>query len=413
MLVIYFLISILGALSSALFIMPKIFLIVPLFLYRHPKIALALTFYLVVNIVSGPQITDGQYEFVGRVVQAKGNLSVVYGKVYLRKWQKLRKAVGIYKKIPLGWIVYYNGKFLKGNGYPKIILDKEKILTSPYPVSLFSKIYERAEKFRNYSSTINPVYPGLYGGKIASEIFSESGLYHYFSISGAHVSIMYSFSLFFVSSILYHKRLKKLLALILPTFFVIGTGLNLPSIRALIFLYFAIFIEILEFKFDVLEILSFVGIVLIFFEPDIVYSLSFYMTFFATFGVLSVQNKYLSPLGGFLGSAPYLALFSNVNPFSILGTLIVMIPVQITLYVLTFAFIFYQLGLNAMSLLILKAGEPFVIFLEGVSYILSKFPKIPGNIFTYFLLSGFFLLFLAHFGQIPYIFKSKFSKTNP
>ncbi|MDK2901040.1 MAG: competence protein ComEC, partial [Thermosipho sp. (in: thermotogales)] len=162
-------------------------------------------------------------------------------------------------------------------------------------------------------------------------------------------------------------------------------------------------------KMSKIDILSIVGLLFLFFQPFLAYSLSFYMTFFSTFGILSVENNKLKPLAAFLGCAPFLSLFSNVNIFSIIGTFVLIIPFQIILTSLMIAYFFYILNFSLVVDFILKINLPITKFIEFISVIFSRFPKIHGGIITYFLFSVLFFAFLLHFGQIPYILKSKSS----
>lgn len=150
-----------------------------------------------------------------------------------------------------------------------------------------------------------------------------------------HVSLLYIFSLSLAGLFTYKKIPKILIALIFPTIFVIGSGMNIPSIRALLMIYLWTLLRVLDIKINPINLVSLVGIAMVLSEPGIALSLSFYMTFFATLGVFASTNNITANIGGFLGSSPFVALIGSVNPFSIIATMLVSFPVEIVMFGLT------------------------------------------------------------------------------
>ncbi|SHH19637.1 ComEC/Rec2 family competence protein [Thermosipho atlanticus] len=414
MVVILFLLAILGALIAPIFSVPRLLLFLPILFYKRPMFFLGLSIILIVNYMGGINV-QGNFEFVGRVVQTNDNFSIVRGKIYYEEeWRNLNLSVGVYKEIPLGDIVYYYGDMTSRKlNYPKVILNKNRVMSSPYSLSIIRKVYLVTESFREELLKYSEVFYGLFGGKIKNNDYYNSGLYHFFSVSGMHVSLLFSFSLLFFSIFGIKRKIRNTISLVIPFVFIVGTGLNLPSLRAFIYLLALVILELLELKFSKLNVLCVVGITFLLLEPSLSYSLSFYMSFFSTFGILSVENKYLKPIAAFLGSAPYLSLFSSINIFSIVGSIIILLPVQAVLILLSLSFLFYLLNFHVLTHAFLYIALPFTKIIEAVSYIFSKLPYIPGSIYSYFFFSFLFFVFLLQFGQIPYILKSKFSKTNP
>lgn len=404
-----FLSSILGALIAPIFSFPKFVIFLPFLFFKKREYFWILFFFLVLNILSVVNF-NGDFEFVGRVIQTNDNYSLVKGDIfYDGKWEKLNVLVGVNKEIPLGDIVYYYGPFdAKKYSYPKVTLDKNRVIVSPY-FSLVRNIYTKTENFREKILEYSEIYYGLFGGKVKDKIYSDSGLYHFFSISGLHISLIFAILTSVLTFFSLSDLSKKVIALMVSFLFLISCGNNLPSLRAFLYLFLVILFEKLFPKMSKIDILSFVGLFFLFFQPFLAYSLSFYMTFFSTFGILSVENNKLKPLAAFLGCAPFLSLFSNVNVFSIIGTLVLIIPFQIILISLMIAYFFYILNFSLVVDFILKVNLPITNFIEFISSIFSRFPKIPGGIITYFLFSLLFFAFLLHFGQIPYILKSKSS----
>ncbi|MDK2886064.1 MAG: competence protein ComEC [Thermosipho sp. (in: thermotogales)] len=414
MVFLWFFLIIIGALIAPIFSIPRFLLLLPLIFYKKPFFSLGLFVLLIVNYIGGINIS-GEFEFVGRVIQTNDNFSLVRGKVfYKNEWKQLNTSIGIYDEIPIGDIVYYFGEISSEKfEYPKVILNKNRVIISPSVPNFFRKIYVIAEDFRNSYLKENNVLYGLFGGKVKNDYFFNSGLYHFFSISGAHISLLFSFSFLFFSILGISKKISNVFSLLTPLIFIIGTGLNLPALRAFMYLLVLVILELIGFKFSKLDILCVIGISFLIFDPSLAFSLSFYMTFFSTLGIISVSNKYLKPIAAFLGSAPYLSLFASVNVFSIIGSFVAIIPIQILLILLSLSFLFYLLNLEFITKFLLFVSTPFVSIVEKLTYFFSLFPHLPKGIFTYFLLTILFFIFLLHFGQIPYILKSKSSKINP
>ncbi|ABR31257.1 competence protein ComEC [Thermosipho melanesiensis] len=403
MFLVIFFVSLIGALIAPIFSISKLFLFLPFLFWKNKRLFFTVFLFLVINFYGGINIS-GDFEFVGKVIQTSDSYSLVFGKVYYNgKWIFPRMLVGVNEEIPLGDIVYYYGEInYEKFSYPKVKLEKNRVIVSPY-FSVFRTIYLTSENFRKKLLNYNEIYYGLFGGKVKDKYLKESGLYHFFSISGLHISIIYVFLVLLFSSFSFQKYI----ALIFSFLFVVATGLNLPTIRAFLLLFFSNVLE--NKKYSKVDILCLIGIVFLFLEPSLAFSLSFYMSFFSTLGILLVENKFLKSVSAFLGSAPFLALFSSVNIFSILGTFLLVIPFQILLVVVFVSFFLDLLCLTTFSEFLLTLFNPLTIFVENVAIFFSKMPKIPGGIFAYFFLELFFFVFLLHFGHIPYILKSKSS----
>jgi competence protein ComEC len=414
MVILWFFLTIIGALIAPIFSIPRFLLLLPLVFYKKPHLFLGLFVVLIVNYLGGISVS-GEFEFVGRVIQTNDNYSHVRGEIfYNNNWVPMELSVGVYEELPIGDIVYYFGNITtRSFDFPKVILDKNKLMQSPANPNFFRKIYLLAEDFRNSFLKENTVLYGLFGGKVKKEYYFKSGLYHFFSVSGAHISLLFSFSILIFSFLGFGKKVSNIISLIIPFLFIIGTGLNLPALRAFTYLFALVIFELLGFKISKIDVLSSTGILFLIFDASLVFSLSFYMSFFSTLGIISVDKKYLKPIAAFLGSAPYLSLFSSVSIFSIVGSIVAIIPIQILLILISTAFFFYLLNLHFITEFILFISKPIAVITDKITFFFSLFPHLPSGIFSYFLFSVFFFVFLLQFGHMPYILKSKSSNTNP
>ncbi|SHN66067.1 competence protein ComEC [Fervidobacterium gondwanense DSM 13020] len=373
----YFGCAILGALVGAYYKFPLFFLAIPLLFFKKPRIGLAFLIFFIVNLGFVGNVTV-KTEFVGVVKSVQNNSSILKLSYFDGvNWKKLGFDVLLYNEEKLDTIVYFKGELRRRNSYPFYYAKPTYLATATNYNSFKHRIYNHFEAFRRYVSKINPFYESLFGSAARDEDFIQSGLYHIFCVSGMHVSLLYLFALSIVKLVTHRKFLRIILSLLFPTIFVIGSGMNLPAFRALLMLVLSSIFQLADYKINPINTVSIIGTAMIIANPEIVYSLSFYMTFFATIGVLVCDNKILTNVGGFLGSAPYVSLINPVNPFSIVGTIIVSIPVQIIMFGLTISYLLFSSKMYYLSSFVLYALSPFAWFVKLVAQTLSKFPTIP------------------------------------
>ncbi|ODN30968.1 competence protein ComEC [Fervidobacterium thailandense] len=355
-------------------------------LYKRPKVALFLFFLFFANLVlvtNSPLEVVKNVEFVGTVKSVQGESSILSLSYYDgRRWRKLGFDVRLYERLDVGTIVYLKGELRRAKSYPVFYVKPRVIVKVKNYVSLRSKIFETFQRFRDFSREVEPFYPSLFGDASRDESFVKSGLFHIFCVSGMHVSMLYVISDKLISLLIYRRNARLILPLIFPTVFVVGSGLNVPAVRALLMIYVSVLFKLVDVKVNPVNVVSLTGLFMVLFNPEIVFSLSFYMTFLATLGVLVYEGKFkniVSGLGGFLGSAPFVSLISDVNVFSPIATLIVGFPVQIIMFGLTSAFATFVLQLHALAKLILKALLPFVWFVRFIASLFSRLPLLPSH----------------------------------
>jgi len=401
--------AIIGALVGTRLKFPLFFLVFPvvLALFKRPKLGLFVLVLMLSNItlVNNLEFPTKNMEFVGTVKMVQNGSSILQLSFFDgEKWRRLGVDVLIYKEEPLGTIVYFVGELRKRSSYPIYYAKTDYYVTANNYESFISSVFAQFEKFRKFSTYVEPFYQNLFGNSSRDENFIKSGLFHIFCVSGMHVSLLYLFTSYIVGILTYRKGLRTVFSLFLPTVFVIGSGMGLPSLRALIMLYVAGLLRILDYKINAVNVVSLVGTGMVLANPEIVFSLSFYMTFFATIGVLISENNLLSNIGGFLGSAPYVSLMSPVNPFSIIATILVSIPVQVLLFGLTISYLLFTLKLYYLSVLLLYALKPFSWFIETVAIVFAKLPLIPQHPVVTF---AFAMSFITYIGLV---FESKKQK---
>ncbi|HOM73962.1 MAG TPA: ComEC/Rec2 family competence protein [Fervidobacterium sp.] len=391
----YFGISILGALVGTYIKFPPLLLILPIMFYKRPRFAMFIFLFILANILTVPNVDLKDTEFVGSVKAVNSGSSVLNLSYFDGKnWKKLNFDVNIYSEEPLGTIVYAKGELRKTTSHPRYYIKPTFYATTTDYNSFINKTYLQFDSFRSFANAIDPFYQNLFGKSARDDDFVKSGLYHIFCVSGMHVSLLYIFSLSLAGLFTYKKIPKILIALIFPTIFVIGSGMNIPSIRALLMIYLWTLLRVLDIKINPINLVSLVGIAMVLSEPGIALSLSFYMTFFATLGVFASTNNITANIGGFLGSSPFVALIGSVNPFSIIATMLVSFPVEIVMFGLTAAYIFYSIKLYAISSLILYGLQPFSWFTKAVAHIFSKLPSLPNHFIISLAFAATFAIYL-------------------
>jgi len=394
---IYFGSTLLGALVGTYLKFPLFFLVIPLILgfYKKPRLALMILLFLLSNFLIVSNL-ERKGEFVGTVKTVQNGSSIT--EIYIfdgSSWRKIDFDVLIYKEEALGTIVYFTGELRRKSSYPLYYAKTDYYATATNYSSIRYAVFNHFEGFRRYTRLVEPFYENLFGNSSRDEDFINSGLFHIFCVSGMHVSILYLITSHIIGLITYRKNLRIILSLSFPTIFVIGSGMNIPSVRALIMLYLASMFKIFDYNINPVNTVSLVGTAMVLVNPEIVYSLSFYMTFFATIGVLISENNLLANIGGFLGSSPYVSLINPVNPFSIIATMLVAVPIEIMLFGLTVSYIFYTIRVYYLSSFVLYSLLPFVWFVRTVAGFFANFPKVPQHPFVTIAFASTFIIYVG------------------
>lgn len=245
------------------------------------------------------------------------------------------------------------------------------------------------------------------------DLFKENGVMHILAISGAHVAIIISFIMLLINFLpLTPKPALLLVMLILWGYLHLLNYAPAPA-RAIVFTTILGFCRILEIRVKLLDVLYLTGFAILLFNPKILYSLGFLLSFAATFGIIfcmplfgvftkKIKNRFLrTTFDGFLvGVAAQLLIFPllftffhKMNLFSLFLTLpLTVLFVPMLYWDLTGAlfFLFFPaLGITFLKasdwltqgmLFLMKKSEPF----KGLEFSFSLHPI--GAIFIYFVL---------------------------
>ena len=222
------------------------------------------------------------------------------------------------------------------------------------------------------------------------------GIYHLFVLSGFHFGI-FSFVLWLLLFPLpLRKRYKKVIILILLTFFLFLTSFSPPSIRVYLMLLVYFVFDLSGIDLEPLHAIGIAGMIMLLINPFNSFNPGFLMSFFASAGiVIGVKEKgvlysfFLIPFVAFFVMLPFYLYFFNYIPFLAPFYNILIIPFVV--------FLFWFFVLNIVF------GGFFSGFLQGyvlklVSF-LNSLPAIykevfPSNIVLIFSISIVLFFFL-------------------
>ena len=260
------------------------------------------------------------------------------------------------------------GRYLKSNGYKGIIL------LDTYEVNERDYLYYYSFKFRSYlinefrnlykvhSPLIIAINLGVKDDldDYTIDLFNKTGTAHIMALSGLNIGIICAIISFIIRNI---NRFYKLIILVSILFFysfMVGFG---PSIvRACVFavlLFSAIF---LQRCYDGISSLSTIGIILIVFNPYVIYNASFQLSFLATLSIIyfyNYINKYIKfPLISLTIAANILTLplmyysFKNISLVSLISNLLIVPSISIIMILSMLSIITFNISMFTTDIII-------------------------------------------------------------
>ncbi len=124
------------------------------------------------------------------------------------------------------------------------------------------------------------------------EDFSKSGLSHILAVSGMHVTVFISIIASILKIFDMSKRKQMVLSLVLSIFFVLFTGASVSAIRAGVMAGMTLLAKLVYRKADPLTSLSLSAMILCAFNPHVIYSASFLLSFVATAGIVLFYDDF-------------------------------------------------------------------------------------------------------------------------
>ena len=214
--------------------------------------------------------------------------------------------------------------------------NKARFISDP-SFSLYSRIRRLQEKLindlnqQNISAESKQLLAALLLGakksvtKPITSQFSRLGLSHILALSGLHISLLYGVCAYLVSFLFKHQPItQSLLLSLVILFYAVLTGLSPSVMRAsLMFLLYA-FTLLVDRRTSVYNIIFLSAFILLVFQPNLLYSVGFQLSYMAVIGIVYFYTKF--------------AKYSRVKPYFlqfVFGISIVSIAAQLSTGILS------------------------------------------------------------------------------
>lgn len=122
------------------------------------------------------------------------------------------------------------------------------------------------------------------------EMLLDTGIFHLFAISGAHIGIIAVFILFLLNRTGLRMRKKYIILIIALLLFLMLTGFKISAQRAVLMAILISISKMLYLKSDIINIISFTGLMLLMKNPQYFLDPGFILTFAITAGIVSGRN---------------------------------------------------------------------------------------------------------------------------
>jgi competence protein ComEC len=227
--------------------------------------------------------------------------------------------------------------------------------------------------------------------------FRKLGLSHLLVISGFHIGLI-SYLLYLIGNRLkFSKRLNLIFILIFLTSYLIITGCQLPSLRAVLLIFLVLLGNYLERRVDIYNLLAGVGIVIVLINPFSLFTVSFQLSFGAVVAIsyltpiisnyLPIKNDKLNnlisgSLAAQLGLLPILIYyFYEISLLSVLSNLLIMPLISLVLWLGVF---FILLALIKITII----AKLFAIIIRVVLFLVLRIVNMIVENFVTVLLVG-------------------------
>lgn len=236
----------------------------------------------------------------------------------------------------------------------------------------FNSIVERAlEQMKNEKNRkfLKSVITGdnSFVDKEDIERINKLGISHLIAVSGFHIGLIFT-GMTFILKKFSNKRISTNISLIISFIYISIIDFPISSIRAFLMILILNLGIILEKRIDTANILGFVGVLILIFNPQMIYNLGFILSFTGVLSILffsnqiSTKNKIMKNLsliiGIFLGTTPI-----NINHFnyfsisSIVSNIIAVLPFSIALYTSIIGILIFPLTKELSKLSFLISNE--------------------------------------------------------
>ena len=228
--------------------------------------------------------------------------------------------------------------------------------------------------------------------KEIKQSFVNSGLLHILAASGMNVAFIYGFFFWLMSLLRVPFRPKVILGMLMVAIYSLMTGLGASIIRATIMLMFVLVGKLIDRDAHSISLLSFVGLLMLIYNPMYLNDIGFQLSFIVTFGILLMS--------------PLVVRFNHKIKDFVVGT--VAIPIIAQLWVIPVQ-IFYFSNISMYSVFANIMSVPVLMVISSggfVSALLSSIAPLADKIcFLFDLILKPFLMLLVNisdfWGHLP------------
>ncbi len=364
------------------------FFIVAVPLFFKPKLLVLFSFaFLGFWLSFRPNLSGG--EILGKVVSFSSRGSVVSDmKISLADGWKNIPGKALSKKVGVGKRVYCKG-IVSVRAFPEYEL--KKCWDFPLDLSLMDrlkiKIWGVRERLLKKSSiSLNMVLSK------PMKVAREAGVSHLFAFSGFHTGVVFYMMILFVSSFFSSMFFVYPISVILIIPMILMSGPSPSAVRAYTFLVLFVVSKLLDYPVSKLNALGLSALVSMIYDPRIVLSPSFVLSYSATLGVLvAVDNRkswWKIPIYAYIFSLPgILVFFREVNLLSPVLSIILSPLSMMMIFIAEIAAVLALFGGWGIANILITGLSPFDKVVEDVLKLFSKFPKIKLPIFLSVVLS--------------------------
>ena len=267
------------------------------------------------------------------------------------------------------------GNYLRNhNAYAVYYANKIELINKA--LSFKAKALQRINDYREnilaiHSKYLDTPYLEILGGivfgddavsppKDIKQSFVSSGLLHILAASGMNVAFIYSFFFGLMSLLRINFKVKVALGMLTVLAYSLMTGLGASVVRATIMLLFVLVGKLIDRDAHSISLLSFVGLLMLIYNPLALNDIGFQLSFVVTYGILLMS--------------PLVIKFNNKIKDFLVGT--VTIPVIAQLWVIPIQ-IFYFNNISLYSVFANIMSVPILMVISFGGFISSLLAMIP------------------------------------
>mgnify|MGYP001544402514 FL=1 len=254
-------------------------------------------------------------------------------------------------------------------------------------------------------------------------LFKDAGVVHVLAISGLHVGILYVSLAFIFGKLLRFKKWSRFIFVSgTLTFYAFLTGLSPSVSRATLMFVLIYFGKSINSKPNSLNIVFTTGLMMLFYEPEVLYDIGFQLSYSAVIGILIVsqysflnvqhKNQYIEGVFGlikvnfaaFIFTAPIIVFYFHTINFTSLWASFIIVPIiTVVMYLGVFSIgVFWISGLFLFTIKCLDALLVFSTFVLKfiVNYIFLREFAVMDLTFLFVSLSLVIILFFRQWRML-------------